>query len=72
MKHYVRLPYRPSRRLQQTKRVVAAESFNVANKIYEQYQNLADAGVAGALTRADKLKTRYQNNGGGRPATPNP
>ena len=59
-------------RVRQTKRVVASEGFNVSNKIYEQYQNLADAGIAGALTRADKLKARYRNNGAGRPPAPTP
>jgi hypothetical protein len=59
------------KRVQQTKRIVAAESYNVANKFYEQYQNLATAGVAGALPKADKLKARYGGNGGGRQSTPN-
>jgi hypothetical protein len=59
-------------RVQQTKRVVAAESYKVANVLYNQYQNLADAGVAGAQTKAEKLAARYKNNGGGRQSTPNP
>ena len=59
-------------KIRHTKRVVAAESYNVATKFYGQYQNLADAGVAGALTRADKLKARFRNNGGGRQAAPTP
>lgn len=59
-------------RVRQTKRVVAAESYNVSNKFYEQYQNLADAGIPGAQARVDKLKARYKNNGSGRPANNNP
>jgi hypothetical protein len=58
-------------RVQQTKRVVAAESYKVANVLYNQYQNLADAGVPGAQVRADKLKERYKGNGGGRPPASN-
>jgi hypothetical protein len=57
-------------RVRQTKRVVAAEGFNVSNKFYQQYQNLADAGVADAQVKVDKLKERYQGNGAGRQETP--
>jgi hypothetical protein len=59
------------KRVRQTKRVVASEGLNVSNKFYEQYKNLADAGVAGAQVRVDKLKPRYQSNGAGRQSTPN-
>jgi hypothetical protein len=57
-------------RLQHTKRLVAHESYMVANAIYEQYQSLANAGVPGAATRYNILKERYKHNGGGRPAEP--
>lgn len=55
-------------RIQHTKRVVAHESYKVANAIYEQYQALAAAGVPGATSRYNLLKERYKNNGAGRTA----
>lgn len=57
-------------RVQHTKRVVAHESYNVANAIYGQYQSLASIGTPGAVSRYNKLKERYEDNGGGRPAEP--
>jgi hypothetical protein len=55
-------------RVQHTKRVAAHEAYNVATKVYEQYQMLAEAGVPGAITRYNALKERFKDNGGGRPA----
>ena len=57
-------------KLQRSQRLAAAESYTVANKIYEMYGSLADAGVPGAQAKYDYLKARYKGNGGGRtPAT---
>jgi hypothetical protein len=52
--------------LLQTQRLVAAECYKVANKIYEMYGSLADAGVPGAQAKYDYLKARYKGNGAGR------
>jgi hypothetical protein len=54
-------------KLKRTQRLAAAESYAVANKIYEMYGSLADAGVPGAQAKYDYLKARYKGNGGGKP-----
>lgn len=58
-------------KLKRTQRLAAAESYAVANKIYEMYGSLADAGVPGAQAKYDYLKARYKGNGGGRPPATN-
>lgn len=55
-------------RIRHTKRLVAHESYNVANSVYILYQTLAEKGVPGAAARYNLLKERYKDNGGGRPA----
>ena len=55
-------------RIRHTKRLVAHESYNMANRIYGLYQSLAESGVPGAAARYNILKDRYKDNGGGRPA----
>lgn len=54
-------------KLKRSQRLAAAESYQVANKIYEMFGSLADAGVPGAQAKYDYLKARYKGNGGGRP-----
>ena len=63
--------YDQIKRIESTQRVVAAEAYRVSNGLYKQFDNLADAGVAGAASRRDALKVRYNNNGGGRPPAQN-
>lgn len=53
--------------IRHTKRVVAHESYSVANKVYELYQVLSESGVPGAAARYNILKERYKDNAGGRP-----
>jgi hypothetical protein len=53
--------------LQQTQRLAAYESYTVANKIYELFKSLAEAGVPGAQAKYDFLKARYKSKGAGRP-----
>ena len=58
-------------RIRHTKRLVAHESYKVANSVYEKYQSLAEDGVPGAASRYNTLKGRYKDNGsGGRSAEP--
>jgi hypothetical protein len=54
-------------KLKRSQRLAAAESYTVANKIYEMYASLADAGVPGAQAKYNYLKARYKGNGPGRP-----
>lgn len=54
-------------RVQHTRRLAAHECYQVASAIYRQYQHLAEAGVPGAMTRYNGLKSRFAGNGGGRP-----
>lgn len=54
-------------RIRHTKRLVAHESYNVANNVYGLYQSLSGAGVPGAAARYNILKERYKDNGAGRP-----
>lgn len=53
--------------VQHTRRLAAHECYQVASAIYRQYQHLAEAGVPGAMTRYNGLKSRFAGNGGGRP-----
>lgn len=52
-------------RIRHTKRLVAHESYKVANNVYSLYQTLAGSGVPGAAARYNILKDRYKDNGGG-------
>jgi hypothetical protein len=54
-------------RIRHTKRLVAHESYKVANSVYGQYQSLAEDGIPGAAARFNLLKERYKGNGPGRP-----
>ena len=54
-------------RIRHTRRLVAHESYNVANSVYKKFQSLAEDGVPGAMARYNVLKERYKDNGGGRP-----
>lgn len=54
-------------RIRHTKRLVAHESYSVANSVYGYYQNLSADGVPGAAARVNILKDRYKGNGPGRP-----
>jgi hypothetical protein len=57
-------------KLRRSQRLAAAESYAAANKVYEMFGSLADAGVTGAQAKYDYLKARYKSKGAGRPATP--
>jgi len=57
-------------KLRRSQRLAAAESFAVANKVYEMFGSLADAGVPGAQAKYDYLKARYKSSGAGRPPSP--
>lgn len=50
-------------RIEDTKMLAGSEAYNVALGLYKSFGSAADAGVIGANSIVDKLKTRFANNG---------
>jgi len=51
-------------RVEDTRMLAGSEAYNVALSLYKSFGSAADAGVIGADSIVDKLKTRFASSGG--------
>ena len=59
-------------RIEDTRMLAGSEAYNVALSLYKSFGSAADAGVLGADSIVNKLKTRFANNSSTAPATEPP
>lgn len=59
-------------RIKDTKRLAGHEAYAMALTIYKLYENAHLAGISGATASYNRLKQRFEQQGGGAPAQPTP
>lgn len=52
------------KRISDAKRIAGHEAFGIANKIYDDFKSAHEAGISNATTAYEKLKVRYEAQGG--------